>query len=95
MKSLLGFLAAVFVLSLTMGQIYLCTYTEVPKIYLWFTPIPVAMLAGIFVGGVKGDPKNITSTDSRGVKGVSLTYGIFAMMMLILYIFTYIALNER
>jgi len=91
----LGFLAALFVLALTMGQIYMCTYTEIEKFYLWFTPIPIAMLAALFVGGIKGNPKNITSSDSRGVPMISLTYGIFGLMLVILYIFTFIALNER
>lgn len=95
MKSLLTFLAAAFILALTMGQVYLCTYTEFPKLYLWFTPIPVAALAGIMAGGVKGDPTKVTSTDSKGGLNISVTYGVFGLMMVILYIFTFIALNER
>jgi hypothetical protein len=95
MKSFLTFLAAAFILGLTMGQVYLCTYTEIPKLYLYFTPIPVAILAGIMAGGVKGNPTKVADTDTRGNLGVSVTYGVFGLMLLILYIFTFIALNER
>jgi hypothetical protein len=95
MKSFLTFLAAAFILGLTMGQVYLCTYTEFPKLYLYFTPIPVAILAGIMAGGVKGDPTKVTGTDARGNLNVSVTYGVFGLMLVILYIFTFIALNER
>lgn len=95
MKSFLTFLAAAFILSLTMGQVYLCTYTEISKLYLWFTPIPIAILAGIIAGGVKGNVSKVTSTDSRGGLNISVTYGVFGLMMVILYIFTFIALNER
>jgi hypothetical protein len=57
MKGFLTFLAAAFILSLTMGQVYLCTYTDIQKIVLWFTPIPVAIIAGLLAGGIKGDAK--------------------------------------
>ena len=46
-------------------------------------------------GGVKGDPTKVTGTDARGNLNVSVTYGVFGLMLVILYIFTFIALNER
>jgi hypothetical protein len=95
MKGFLTFLAAAFILSLTMGQVYLCTYTDIQKIVLWFTPIPVAIIAGLLAGGTKGGAKNVVGTDERGNKSISVTYGVFGLMLVILYIFTFIALNER
>jgi hypothetical protein len=74
------FIAAVFILVLTMTQIYFCTYTEVSKLILWFTPLPIAIIAGL-IAGIKG--------------GKEVRYSVIVFMFLILYIFTYIALNER
>jgi hypothetical protein len=74
------FIAALFILALTMTQVYFCTYTEVSKLILWFTPLPIAIIAGL-IAGIKG--------------GKEVRYSVIVFMFLILYIFTYIALNER
>ena len=74
------FIAALFILALTMTQVYFCTYTEVSKIILWFTPLPIAIIAGL-IAGIKG--------------GKEVRNSVIVFMFLILYIFTYIALNER
>ena len=74
------FIAALFILALTMTQIYFCTYSEVSKLILWFTPLPIAIIAGL-IAGIKG--------------GKEVRNSVFIFNFLILYIFTYIALNER
>jgi hypothetical protein len=80
MNTLKTFLAAVFILVLTMIQIYFCTYSEVSKLILWFTPLAIAIIAGL-IAGIKG--------------GTKVRNSVFVFMAFILYIFTYIALNER
>jgi hypothetical protein len=80
MNTLKTFLAAVFILVLTMIQIYFCTYSEVSKLILWFTPLAIAIIAGL-IAGIKG--------------GAKVRNSVFVFMAFILYIFTYIALNER
>ena len=74
------FIAALFILALTMTQVYFCTYTEVSKLILWFTPLPIAIIAG-FIAGIKGN-KEVRNS-------------VIVFMFMIIYIFTYIALNER
>jgi hypothetical protein len=80
MNTLKTFLAAVFILALTMTQVYFCTYSEVSKLILWFTPLAIAILAGL-IAGIKG--------------GAKVRNSVIVFMAFILYIFTYIALNER
>jgi uncharacterized membrane protein YfcA len=80
MNTLKTFLAALFILALTMTQVYFCTYTEVSKVLLWFTPLAIAIIAGL-IAGIKG--------------GKEVRNSVIFFMFLILYIFTYIALNER
>jgi hypothetical protein len=80
MNTLKTFLAAAFILVLTITQIYFCTYSEVSKVILWFTPLVIAILAGL-IAGIKG--------------GAKVRNSVFVFMAFILYIFTYIALNER
>ena len=80
MNTIKTFLAAVFILALTMTQIYFCTYSEVSKVILWFTPLAIAILAGL-IAGIKG--------------GATVRNSVIFFMAFILYIFTYIALNER
>jgi hypothetical protein len=74
------FIVALFILALTMTQVYFCTYTETSKLILWFTPLPIAIIAGL-IAGIKG--------------GKEVRNSVIVFMMLIIYIFTYIALNER
>ena len=74
------FISALFILALTMTQVYFCTYTEVSKVILWFTPLPIATIAGL-IAGIKG--------------GKKVRNSVIVFMILILYIFTFIALNER
>jgi len=74
------FIAALFILALTMTQVYFCTYTEASKVILWFTPLPIAIISGL-IAGIKG--------------GKEVRNSVIVFMFLILYIFTYIALNER
>jgi hypothetical protein len=74
------FIAALIILALTMTQIYFCTYSEVSKLILWFTPLAIAIIAGL-IAGIKG--------------GAKVRNSVFVFMAFILYIFTYIALNER
>ena len=80
MNTIKTFLAAAFILALTMTQVYFCTYSEVSKLILWFTPLVIAILAGLFAG-IKG--------------GAKVRNSVIVFMCFILYIFTYIALNER
>lgn len=80
MNTLKTFLAALFILALTMTQIYFCTYSEVSKVILWFTPLAIAIIAGL-IAGIKG--------------GKKVRNSVIVFMAFILYILTYIALNER
>jgi hypothetical protein len=80
MNTIKTFLAAAFILALTMTQIYFCTYSEVSKVILWLTPLAIAIFAGL-IAGIKG--------------GAKVRNSVIIFMAFILYIFTYIALNER
>jgi hypothetical protein len=80
MNTLKTFLAAVLILALTITQIYFCIYSEVSKLILWFTPLAIAILVGL-IARIKG--------------GAKVKNSVIFFMAFILYIFTYIALNER
>jgi hypothetical protein len=91
------FLAVMAILGAVIGQIYLCTYTEVSKVICFLIPVVIAFAAGFAASGGKlsGKVGNVIGKDDQDNKVVSLFWGVFGLMLVALEIFTFIALSER
>ena len=90
-----NFLAAITVTALLMGHIYLCTYTEVPKVILYFVPVLLGVLTGTLAnGGLQTTPKIFWKDDQGNLK-VSRLAGVGALSFVAYMIFTIIAISER
>jgi hypothetical protein len=85
------FIIVIGILVLVVGQIYLCEFTQAPKYICFITPIFIAAVCAIAVGGLKESNK----TDKDAQTGIKVTAGVFALMTLITYLVTILAINER
>ena len=85
------FLTVLGILSLVLLQVYLCTYTNLSKALLLVTPIVISVLSALAVGGFSKS----NATDNDGQTGTKVTIGVFVVMTVIVYLFTYLALRER
>jgi len=74
-------------------QVYISEFTELKNYYCFLLTIPLSILIGIVFGGVSKGA--LFGRDERGVPTISVTFGVYLFMQLILVVFTFIALGER